>query len=91
LQTKDDIEVDLVVERPGKLILFIEIKSATHVTSESLSSFIHLVRDFETCEAVCFSDDPVEKMIDNVRVLPWKTGLKRYFTTQSTEPFDGQP
>jgi uncharacterized protein len=90
LQTKDDIEVDLVVERPGKPILFIEIKSTTHVTSESLSSFIHLVRDFETCEAVCFSDDPVEKMIDNVRVLPWKTGLKRYFTTQSTEPFDGQ-
>ncbi len=79
LKTKDDREIDLVVERPGQRILFIEIKSSTHVTQESLSAFIHLTRDFGDCEAVCFSDDPLEKMIDHVRVLPWKTGLKRYF------------
>jgi hypothetical protein len=42
----------------------------------------HYLREFlfGECEAVCFSDDPLEKMIDHVRVLPWKTGLKRYFT-----------
>jgi len=79
LKTKDDAEVDLVVERPGKPILFIEIKSSTYITREALSSFIRLTHDFGKCEAVCFSDDPIEKMIDHVRVLPWKTGLKRYF------------
>ncbi len=79
LKTKDDAEIDLVVERPGKTLLFIEIKSATHVTRELLASFIHLTKDFGECEAVCFSDDPLEKMIDHVRVLPWKMGLKRYF------------
>lgn len=84
LQTKDDVEIDLVVERPGQPILLIEIKSTTHVTQETISSFIHLIRDFGTCEAVCFCDDPLEKMIDNVRVLPWKTGLKRYFTPKNS-------
>lgn len=80
LKTKDDAEIDLVVERPGQQLLFIEIKSTVCVTRELLSSFIQLTRDFGECEAVCFSDDPLEKMIEHIRVLPWKTGLKRYFT-----------
>ena len=79
LKTKDDVEVDLVVDRPGQKMLFIEIKSAGNVTRDMLSSFIQITRDFEDCEAVCFSDDSLEKMIDHVRVLPWKEGLKRYF------------
>lgn len=79
LKTKDDLEVDLVVERPGKKILFIEIKSTSNVTQESLSSFIKLTKDFGECEAICLSDDPLEKMLGHVRVLPWKIGIKRYF------------
>ncbi|MCE5319027.1 MAG: AAA family ATPase [Parachlamydia sp.] len=79
LKTKDDAEIDLVVERPGQSVLFVEIKSSTHVTREQLSSFIHLTRDFGECEAICLCDDPLEKLIDHVRVIPWKEGLKRYF------------
>jgi uncharacterized protein len=84
LKTKDDLEIDLVVERPGQPILFIEIKSSTRVTKELISSFITITRDFGECEAVCFSDDPLEKMIDHVRILPWKTGLERYFFNHKT-------
>lgn len=80
LRTKDDAEIDLVVERPGQPILFVEIKSTVYVTRELLFPFINLTKDFGECEAVCFSDDSVEKMIDHVRVLPWKEGLRRYFT-----------
>jgi len=79
LKTKDDVEADLVVDRPGKPILFIEIKSTTHVTESAISSFINLTKDFVDCEAICLSDDPLEKMLKHVRVLPWKEGLKRYF------------
>lgn len=80
LKTKDDVEIDLVVERPGKPILFVEIKSTTHIKAESICSFLRITRDFGECEAICLSDDPLEKMIEHVRVLPWKQGLKRYFT-----------
>lgn len=79
LKTKDDVEVDLIVERPGKLPLFIEIKSSTHVYQESISSFLHLSKDFGQCEAICICDEPYEKMIEHVRVIPWKIALKRYF------------
>lgn len=79
LKTKDDVEVDLVVERPGQLPLFIEIKSSSSVTQESISSFFHLSKDFGECEAICICDEPYEKMIDHVRVIPWKIALKRYF------------
>lgn len=79
LKTKDDVEVDLVVERPGSLPLFIEIKSSSSVTQESISSFFHLSKDFGECEAICICDEPYEKMIGHVRVIPWKIALKRYF------------
>lgn len=79
MKTKDDAEVDLVVERPGLPILFIEIKSSTAVTHESLSTFIRLTHDFGECECLCLSDDPLEKMIEHVRVIPWRMGLQRYF------------
>lgn len=79
LKTKDDAEIDLVVERPGKKILFIEIKSSDNVSKESLSSFNSLVKDFGKCEAVCFSEDKYEKTIEGIKIIPWKEGLKKYF------------
>lgn len=79
LMTKDGVEADLVVDRPGEPPLFIEIKSSTRVTPEAISSFIHLTRDFGNCEAVCICDDSLEKMIEHVRVMPWKAALNRYF------------
>ncbi len=78
LMTKDDVEIDLVVERPRKPLLLIEIKSSDNVSKESIASFIKLTKDFEGCEAICFSNDIFAKIIDNVKVLPWKEGIKEY-------------
>lgn len=88
LKTKDDVEVDLIVERPGKLPLFIEIKSSTQVNPEMISSFLHLSKDFGQCEAICICDESYEKMIEHVRVIPWKTALKRYFMKNPKISFD---
>lgn len=78
LMTKDDVEIDLVVERPGKPLLLIEIKSNDNVLKESISSFIKLTSDFEECEAICLSNDPFAKIIDHVKILPWQEGIKKY-------------
>lgn len=80
LKTKDDAEIDLVIERPGKPILFIEIKSTTQVRKEDLSSFIKLTQDFVECEAVCFSNDPHTKKIEDITIYPWEEGIKKYFS-----------
>jgi predicted AAA+ superfamily ATPase len=79
LETKDDAEIDLVVERPGQKILFIEIKSSSLVERRHLSTLKSLATDFGDCEAVCFSRDPYLKLIDDIKVYPWAEGIKKYF------------
>lgn len=80
LKTKDDAEIDLVIERPGQQYLFIEIKSSNNVRPEQLRSLRRLSSDFGMCEAICLSADPYAKVFDNVQVLPWQQGLKQLFT-----------
>jgi predicted AAA+ superfamily ATPase len=80
LKTKDDVEVDLIVERPGKPFLFIEIKSTKEVDSASLTNLINLARDFGNCEALCLSQDRISRKIDNVQVINWRDGLKKFMS-----------
>lgn len=79
LRTKDDLEVDLVVERPGQLPLFIEIKSSNNVQERDLAQLRLAVRDFKECEAVCFSQDPQAKQFGAIAVIPWRDGVVKYF------------
>lgn len=80
LGTKDGAEIDLVVERPGKDILFIEIKSSSDVKSQHLKTLKQLAQDFGQCEAVCFSRDLFAKKLDGIMVFPWAEGIKHFFT-----------
>jgi len=82
LKTKDDAEIDLVVERPGKPILFIEIKSSNNVRPEQLRNFIALAKDFGACEAICLSNDPYARQVDCVKILPWQQGLRQLFISE---------
>lgn len=85
LRTKDDAEIDLVVERPGKKILFIEIKSAKTLRTDQLSTFLSLVKDFGECEAVCFAQVMRACQIDLVTVYPWAEGLAKFFVKETKE------
>jgi uncharacterized protein len=79
LKTKDDAEIDLVVERPGLPLLFIEIKSSQQVRSDQLRTLEKMASDFGACEAICFSCDEYSKNIDGIKVFPWKEGIQIYF------------
>lgn len=79
LLTESGLEVDLIVERPGEKILFIEIKSSTSVRQNDLNYFKKIADEFGKCEAICLSCDPREKKIDSITVYPWAAGIKKYF------------
>ena len=79
LKTKDDAEIDLVVERPGLPVLFIEIKSNQQVQSMHLNTLRKMAEDIGSCEAVCFSCDRYLKNLDGIKVFPWKQGIQIYF------------
>jgi predicted AAA+ superfamily ATPase len=75
LRTKDDAEIDLIVDRPGKSVGLIEIKSTESVSSEDVRAIAQLSADIPNSEALCLSRDPVPKVIDGIRCMPWTQGL----------------
>lgn len=80
LRTVNDAEIDLVVERPGKPNLCIEIKSASYVDEKDISRFMKLSRDMPDCEVICLCNEKYPKKMGHVTVLPWQQGLQQYFT-----------
>ena len=79
LKTKDDAEVDLVIERPGLPILFVEIKSNKQVQEKDLRTLITLSKDFKKAETMCLSNDAYTKKYGAITVMPWQKGLKYIF------------
>lgn len=80
LMTESNVEIDLVIERPGKKLLLIEIKSNDAVRKEDLSALASIASDLENCEAICFSCDPRKKKIGEIMVYPWMEGIQKYFS-----------
>lgn len=81
LRTQEGVEIDLIIERPGKTTLCIEIKSAEEIAEHDISSFITVTKDFQNSEAICISNDQYSKKIQHVTVLPWRVALELYFCT----------
>jgi len=79
LRTKDDVEIDLIVDRPGKPLLCIEIKSTEEVNKEDISSFINITKGIPNSISYCLCRDRFPKMIEHVNVLPWQQGLHQLF------------
>ncbi|MBI4371162.1 MAG: ATP-binding protein [Elusimicrobia bacterium] len=76
LRTKESVEVDLIIERPGLKRALVEIKSAERVGPEDVRAVASLAPDIPNSEAFCLSLDPIPKVIAGVRCLPWRQGLE---------------
>ena len=79
LNTKDNAEIDLIVERPGLPLLCIEIKSSSRIDESDLGSLRRLTSELDSCEAVCFADVPARRTWGNITVWPWKEGIIHYW------------
>lgn len=75
LRTKDDAEIDLIVERPGAPTALIEIKSSSQIRETDLTTLARLHADFPNSEAFCLSLDPIPKRIGAIEALPWERGI----------------
>ena len=76
LRTKDGVEIDLIVERPGLPKALVEIKSKDRVSAEDVAPLERLARDMPKSEAFCLSRDLSRKRIGSVSCLPWRDGLR---------------
>jgi predicted AAA+ superfamily ATPase len=79
LRTKDDAEIDFIIERPGLPRALIEIKSTEDINKldkSLINTYQSLVKDFKNAEAFLLSQDMVEQKIGKIWCLPWRKGLK---------------
>jgi uncharacterized protein len=76
LQTAGGVEVDLVLDRPGKPIALIEIKSAQNVRPDHVAQLNTISKLFPKADVYCFSLDNTAKKYDSVLVVHWQEGLK---------------
>jgi uncharacterized protein len=75
LLTASDVEIDLIVERPGQTRAVIEIKSTTQVTEYDVKNLRTLGKDIPNSSLYCFSQDPIPKKFGDILCLPWQEGL----------------
>jgi len=75
LRTKDDAEIDLIIERPNQSTLLIEIKATDNVSERHATNLNRFAPDFKSAEAVLISNDPVAKRFGHARCLHWHAWL----------------
>jgi predicted AAA+ superfamily ATPase len=65
-----DVEIDLVVERPSRPTLFIEIKSTTAVKRGSLRALSQLVTGHKDRKGILLCQEPVFRQVGEVDICP---------------------
>ena len=80
LKTKDGLEVDLIIQRPGKKDILVEIKSTEEVREEHIKTICQIASAWNhSCEIQVWSRDPQIQQMKQVKCLPWQIALKRLF------------
>jgi predicted AAA+ superfamily ATPase len=76
-RTNTGAEIDLVIEKQGKLCAAFEIKAKREIGGNDLSGFRSFCADNPEvpCFLVCEADEPYQER--NIEVLPWANFLKR--------------
>lgn len=79
LMTKDNAEIDLIIERPGEKIVLVEIKSTNNNLPEHGKKLKSFANDFNNPELFVLnnSDRPMES--DGVKYMNWKLGIAHIF------------
>ena len=75
LLTKDGAEIDLIIDRPGKPLCLIEIKSKENVDERDIKNLEHFRNDFRGADFYLLSNDPNPKQINHVKAMPWQAGV----------------
>jgi hypothetical protein len=77
LLTASGVEIDLIIERPGKTTLVLEIKSSKHVPQSELSNLVAIAKEITNAEAICLYDGTDTLRYNEVDVVPWRVGISQ--------------
>jgi uncharacterized protein len=81
LMTRDDVEIDLIIQRPGKPLALVEIKSTTQVHLDHAKALNTLGVDIDPkAERFLLSRDPLSQDLGGSQALYWIDGLNKIFS-----------
>ncbi|MCB0342677.1 MAG: ATP-binding protein [Pseudobdellovibrionaceae bacterium] len=81
LRTKDDLEIDLIIQRPGEPYLMVEIKSKDRVDIEDAKALELLGPDIDRKgERWLLSNDPLGRNLEGTRAIHWKDAIQELFS-----------
>jgi uncharacterized protein len=75
MMTKSQMEIDLVVKRPGKPLALIEIKSTTSLTDDDFKTLEHFADEFAGADFYIWSRDPVAQKRGRIHAMEWRQGI----------------
>ena len=80
-KTKTGLEIDLIIQRPGKKELLVEIKSTDVIRKDHIKTIKHLSSSWDVPHlAQVWSLDEQAQNIEGITCFPWKTALKKLFS-----------
>lgn len=80
LKTKDGVEVDLIIEKPTKEILLIEIKSTDKSETINTTNLRHFKKDLKAAKAIVLSNDPLKRIFMGINFYKWDEGINKIFS-----------
>ena len=79
-KTKNGLEINLIVQKPGKKEILVEIKSTDTLRKDHVSKLNKFSKDWASPHSKqLWSLDPEIQNIQGVKCLPWQIALKKMF------------
>ena len=79
-KTKNGLEIDLIIQKPDKKEILVEIKSTSAVRKDHVSKLNKFSQDWDTAHSKqLWSLDSQIQNIQGVKCLPWQIALKKIF------------
>jgi predicted AAA+ superfamily ATPase len=85
-RSKDDVEVDLVIERPGLPDVLVEIKAKDFFDNDDSKSLINIGAAFVKKEMYVLSNCPTATLVQDVYFCHWQEGIQRIFQIENKSP-----
>ncbi len=76
IRVDDNLEIDLILERPGQPTFLIEIKSTSTVNVNHVGALENYHKDIKNSIPIVLSRDKISKKIGSVNCLHWQNGFK---------------
>jgi uncharacterized protein len=74
--TEGGVEIDLVLERAGKVLALIEIKSGSSIDQQDLRHLKSITPMFKNAQSFCLYTGESSYLEDNILITPWRDGVE---------------